>query len=336
MINTYGDISPRTAGFAVARLLERGQRLMVTERFGQIDPQGKNKTKTRKYRRYESLARASAPLAEGIAPAGSRLTYTDIECTLEQFGDSVILTDVVRDTHEDNLLMQTMDLVGEQAAETVEEVRINTLKAGTNVYYGNGATARSSVNSPATRGDLRKIVRAFKRNKAKTISEIIKASAMIATEPVGEAYFAMGHTDLDADIRGLTGFVSVENYSNSMNALPGEIGKVEQIRFILTSMFDPWLAAGTSGTTYLSGGEAVSTAASCDVYPIIIVARDSYAIVPLQGTNSITPMVKNPEPVIGDELAQRGFVSWKTYQTACILNQNWIARLEVAATATPN
>ena len=86
-MTTYGDISPRTAGYAAKKLLERGQYLMVVERFGQSDPQPKNATKTRKFRRYESLLRATAPLAEGIPPAGQKLTFTDIDCVLEQYGE---------------------------------------------------------------------------------------------------------------------------------------------------------------------------------------------------------------------------------------------------------
>ena len=336
MITKYGDISPRTAAFAVKRLLERGQYLMVTERFGQVDPQGKNKTKTRKWRRYESLARAGAPLAEGIAPAGQKLTFTDITATLEQYGDAVKLTDVIVDTHEDQVLQQAMDLAGEQAAETVETLRINFLKAGTNVYYANNVATRGTVNSPAVRGDFRKIYRAFKKNKAREISQIVKASAMISTEPVGAAYFVMGHTDCDADLRGVTGFIPVEQYSNSMAAMPGEIGKIENMRIILTPLFEPWLASGASGTTYLSGGVEVAGAAACDVYPLIIVSRDAYAIVPLQGANAVTPMVLNPgTPDKSDPLGQIGYVSWKTYQTGAILNQLWCARLEVAATAVP-
>jgi N4-gp56 family major capsid protein len=37
-----------------------------------------------------------------------------------------------------------------------------------------------------------------------------------------------------------------------------------------------------------------------------------------------------------DPLGQIGFVSWGTWQTGAILNQNWLARLEVAATAVPS
>ena len=330
---TYGDISPRTAGFAKQMLLERGQFLMVVERFGQVDPQQKNKTKTVKWRRYNSLARATAPLAEGVPPTGKKLTHTDITATLEQYGDTIKTTDVIADTHEDDVLKESMDLVGEQAAETIEEVRINIIKAGTNVYYGNGVSTRGTVDSPATRNDFRKIKRAFMANKARTISKIIRASAMISTEPVAPAFFAMGDTDLEADILDMDGFIPAENYADSTKILPGEVGKVESIRIILTPMFSPWLAAGASGTTYLSSGSKVTSAASCDVYPLLIVAKDAYGIVPLQGFNSVTPSVINPKPRGSDPLGQIGYVGWKTYQTAAILNEQWIARLEVAATA---
>jgi N4-gp56 family major capsid protein len=310
---------------------------MTTERFGHFDPQPKNSTLTRKWRRYNSLARATAPLSEGVPPTGSKLTSTDVTATLEFYGDVVKITNIVADTHEDPVLNQAMTVCGEQAAETVEELRINFLKAGTTVYYANGVASRATVNSPPVRGDFRKIYRFFKKYKGREISEIIKASAMISTEPVEMAYFAMGHTDLDADIRGISGFVPRAQYSNSVKALPGEIGKIEQFRIILTAMFEPWATAGASGTTYLSGGVEVSSAASCDVYPMIFVARDAYAIVPLQGFQAVDIGVMNPgRKTKDDPLGQIGFVSWGTYQTGAILNHNWCARLECAATAAPS
>ena len=336
-VNTYGDISPRTAAHAKAKLLKRGQHLMVIERFGQVDPQQKNKSKTVKWRRYNSLARASAPLAEGIPPKGKKLTYTDISATLEQYGDMIEMTDVIEDTHEDPILNVNMDLCGEQAAETVEELRINILKAGTNVFYANAVSARASVTSPPVRGDFRRIYRSFRKNKGREMTKINKASHLISTEPVAPAFFALGHTDLDADLRGISGFVPFEQYSDSVKAIPGEIGKIEQFRIVLTPMFEPWETSGLTGTTYLSGGVTVSATAQCDVYPMLFIARDAYGIVPLQGTNSITPMVLNPgKPSKSDPLGQIGFVSWKTMQTAAILNENWMARLECAATADPS
>ena len=336
-INTYGDISPRTAAKAVKRLLTRGQHEMVIERFGQKDPQPKNNSNVRKYRRYLSFERATSPLAEGVTPAGQKLAYEDVTITLQPYGAVSEITDVIQDTHEDPILNELMDLSGEQSAETIETIRIEALRGGTNVFYANGATARTSVNSPPTRGDFLKIKRFFRKNKGRTISQIISASPKIATEPIQAAYWAMGHTDLEADIRKIPGFVPAHKYADSTKALPNEIGEIEGIRIVLTDMFEPWEAGGYAGTTYLSSGAAVTSSTECDVYPLLVVARDAYAIVPLQGADAAKITVLNPgQPSKSDPLGQRGYVSWKTWQGAGILNQAWLCRLECAATANPS
>lgn len=335
-VTTYGDISPRTAAKAARRLLDRGQALMVTERFGMVDPQPMNASRTRKWRRYKSLAPAIAPLAEGITPAGQKLSFEDVTANLEQYGDFARITDVIQDTHEDPVLQETSDIIGEQAAETVELIRIAILTAGSNVYYASGVAGRANVNSKIVLGDIRKVVRGFRRARARTISQIISASGKISTEPVAPAFFCLCHTDLEPDIRGLTGFIPTEKYADSTKAFDGEIGKIEGVRFIGTTLLEPWYAVGTSGTTYLANGEVPGSSTACDVYPMLFIAKNAYAIVPLQGEDAVTIMVKNPgKPTDSDPLGQRGFVSWKAWQTAAILAELWIARLEVGATANP-
>jgi N4-gp56 family major capsid protein len=333
-LTTYGDISPRTAAKAARRLLERGQALMVTERFGYSDPQPMNASKTRKWRRYKSLAPAVSPLAEGITPAGQKLSYEDVTANLEQYGDFVRITDVIQDTHEDPVLSEATDVIGEQAAETAELLRIAVLCGGSNVFYANSESERAHVASPMVLGDQRKIVRAFRRNRARTISQIVSASAKISTEPVAPAYFCICHTDLEPNIRAITGFVPTEKYADSSKALDGEIGKIESVRYICTVLVEPWLAAGAAGTTYLSSGDHPGSSLAADVYPMLFIARNSYAIVPLQGADAVGIKVKNPGPATdSDPLGQRGFVSWKAWQAAAILQELWVARLEVACTS---
>lgn len=334
--NTTSSIGFRTNGYAVARLLKRGQALMILERFGQIDPQGEGKSLTRKWRRIEALPAAVAPIAEGVAPAGQQLQVTNIETTLEQYADVQYFTDVIQDTIEDNTLDDMVKLAAQQVAETKEIVRFSVLKAGTNVFYSGTATTRATVNGTVTRGDLRRIYRSLKRNRAEEISEIVSASTKYATEPVGRAYFAVCHTDLDADWKNVTGFTPVEKYSDAMRAMPGEIGKVENIRVITSDLFSPWLAAATSssGSTYLTNG--ASGTGYPDVYPVLIFGQNSYAIVPLQGKNAVKINVINPTPSIADVCGQKGAVSWKMYDGCAILNELWMARYEVAATANPS
>jgi N4-gp56 family major capsid protein len=211
------------------------------------------------------------------------------------------------------------------------------LKAGSNSFFSGSVASRLLVNGTVTRGDLRRINRSLKRNRAQRISEIITASARYGTEPVGEAYFAVCHTDLESDWADVPGWTPVEKYSNSDKALPGEIGKVENMRVITSDLFAPWMAAATSvsgsQTTYLSGGSA--QAGYPDVYPILIFGQDSYAIVPLKGMNAVKINVINPTPSIADVCGQRGAVSWKMYDGGLILNDFWMARYEVACTAKP-
>jgi N4-gp56 family major capsid protein len=70
-----------------------------------------------------------------------------------------------------------------------------------------------------------------------------------------------------------------------------------------------------------------------DVYPIVVIAKHAYGLVPLKGAKAITPSVLNPgTPSKSDPLGQIGYVGWKAYFAAKILNENWIARLEVGVT----
>jgi N4-gp56 family major capsid protein len=274
-------------------------------------------------------------LAEGVTPTAKKLTYSDVSVTLETYGDLVELTRELKIYHEDPVFKETFNILGEQQAEVVELIRWNALKGGTNVYYANNVSSRSTVDSPAKHADLKRIERTFMRNRAAKITRIVKASADISTEPIQDAFVLLGHTDTKPDLEAMPGWVPVANYSNSMKAMPQEVGSIGVYRVLLSSLFTAWEAVGASGTTYLSSGEEVSVAALCDVYPLIALARDAYAIVPLQGLGASKPVVLQPKPAPGDPMGRKGSASWTADQACLILTQTFIARLEVAASAVP-
>jgi len=324
----YGDISPRTAGYAVKQLLKRAIPHLVLEKFGQTYVLPNNSSKTAKFRRYNSLASTPNALTEGVKPAGKTLTSTDVNATLTQYGDYVEITDVIMDTHEDPVLNETVDILGEQAAEMIETVRFNVLKGGTNVIYANGV-ARNAVNSVITLATLRKAVRTLKRQNARKITSVVRSTPNFNTENVAPGYIALIHPDVEGDVRNLAGFVPAENYG-SMTPFESELGKVEDVRFVTSTVFAPFADAGGLAAT---NGTLSTTGTSSDVYPILIVGRDAYGIVPLKGKNAITPLISNPRPQSSDPLAQLGTAGWKSMQTAAILNDLWMVRVEVAASA---
>jgi N4-gp56 family major capsid protein len=325
-VMTYGDISPRTAAYASKDLLRRGLPLLVLEKFMQGKPLPANNTKSMSFRRYLALALATTPLTEGVTPVSKKLTKTDVSVTLEQYGDLIEITDVIVDTHEDEVLKESTLILGEQAAQTIETIRYNVLKAGTNKFYANGA-ARAAVNTALTATLQKKIVRGLKRQNAMMMSTVIKSTAEFNTEAVRPSYVGLTHTDVEDDIRNMSGFIDAKDYGHGTTPWEGEIGAVGNVRYILSNIFTPYEDAGGAK------GLMVSTSGvSADVYPVIYLGKDAWAGVALKGKFAITPMVINPKPSKSDPMGQRGSVAWKTMQQAIILNDAFMAVAEVAAT----
>jgi N4-gp56 family major capsid protein len=325
-LTSYGDISPRTAAFASKDLLVRGLPLLVLEKFMQGKPLPARSTKSMSFRRYLALALATTPLVEGVTPTSKKLTYVDVDVTLNQYGDLVEITDVVADTHEDPVLKETMGILGEQSAQTIETVRYNVLKAGTNKFYANG-TARTDVNTALSTTLQKKIIRALKRQNAMFITSIIKSSPDFNTEAVLPCYVGLGHTDLEDDIRNMTGFIDAKDYGHGTTPFEGEIGSVNNVRYILSNIFTPYEDGGG-----VENGMVTTSGTKADVYPVIYLGKNAWAGVALKGQFAVKTSVINPTPSKSDPLGQRGSVSWKTMQNALILNDAFMAVAEVSAT----
>ncbi len=326
----YGDISPRTAVYASKRLLKRAIPYLVLEKFGQAKPLPKKHSDTIVFRRFERFPFTPNPLTEGVTPSARKLTTTDIPATLGQYGDRIQITDKVQDTHEDPVLRESTDILGEQAAQMLELVRFYKVRAGTNVYYANGATQRSEVIEPVSLALQRKIMRQLKRQDTRKITRIVRSTPSYGTQNVNAAYIGLVHPDVENDIRDMPKFVPVEDYGQ-IPPYENEIGKVEDFRYLSSTVFETWEDAGA---TLEEDSNVVSTGGNkADVYPILYIGADAYGIVPLKGKNAVRPMVVNAKPSDSDPLAQRAHVGWKAWQTACILNDAWMCRAEVAVSS---
>lgn len=322
----YGDISPRTAAYAEKELLKRGLPYLVIEKFGQAKSLPDNSSKTIKFRRYNALDNTPTALSEGVTPASQALNVTDVTSTLTQYGGLVTITDIVMDTHEDPVLQEATGLLGEQAAQLIEKMRFGVLKAGVNVVYANGV-ARTAVNTVITLSMQRRATRSLKRQNGRPITNIVRSTPAFGTENVAPSYIGLIHPDVETDVRNLAGFTPAEKYG-SITPFENELGKVEDVRYLTSTIFEPWLNAGGAAGTMLT-----SAGVSADVYPVLYLSANAYGIVALKGMFAVTPMVVNPKPSDSDPLAQRGHVSWKALQACVILNDAWMVRGEVAATA---
>ena len=87
------------------------------------------------WRKFGSLAAATEPLTEGTTPAGQDLNITAITEKLNQYGDFVVVSDVLDMQAKDPVIAETSELLGEQAGLTVNKIIAGVISAGTNVRY---------------------------------------------------------------------------------------------------------------------------------------------------------------------------------------------------------
>lgn len=363
-MNTFTSLSPRTTAYVVRDLLKRGLPYLAIEKFGLTKPLPLKSTKTMSFRRYfldrsaftengtkfnpyEYYDDASAELfdvtatidgggndssaggklSEGVTPDAADLDKEDKTCTIDQYGIWTEITDMVVDTHEDPVLQEAVDILGEAAAFMREKIYYNVIKAGANVYYAGGVGA-TTTDETLTVAMQRKIVRGLKRNLAKPVTRILKSSPAYGTEPVAPAFIALCHTDLENDIMNLPGFTAPERYSDPYE---GEIGKIENVRYITSTVIQPYAASNSNAAT--AGMMHDATHGKNILYPILYIAADAYAIVPLKGKDAFTPMVLPPNVARGDDpLGQRGSIGVKFATGAIILNDFWMARAVVCCT----
>lgn len=330
----YGDINQRTAAWAATEMLAHAEPSLVLSKMGLTKPMPKNKAETVSFRRAIPFDPATAPVVEGVTPSAQKVQYENVNATLRQYGRPIEITDRVMDMAEDPVLQTASMLAGEQAAATIEAVLYGLLRAGLNVVRGNGAT-RAQVATPITVAKQRAAVRVLNSQKARKITRVLSAGTGYGTQAVEASFVAVAHTDLEHDLRQLPTFVPTSKYGTRQTISDYEIGSIDNVRYVLSpDVGQPFLAAGaarnSSGTVMVGAGAETAPA---DVYPILIFGQDAFASVPLKGSEAITPMVVTPKPTDSDPMAQRGYVSWKTYFTAVILNEMWMVRLEVAVTA---
>ena len=328
--STYGDISQRTAAWAATEMLEHARPIIVLSDYGQSKPMPKNKAEQVKFRRPVPYVVSTTQLTEGVTPSSHKTSYVDVPATMGQYGDLAEITDRVDDLSEDPVLKDMSVLSGEQAAETIEMVTWGVIKAGTNVVYSTPAdTVRTDVDAAINLDQQRTAVRFLNAQRGKRITSKMSSSVQYGTEAVDAAYLCFGHTDCEQDIRDMLGFTPTEKYG-SMKPLPYEVGKVENVRYILTPLLEPFLDSGAAvGATGLK-----TSGTLVDVYPLVMIAKEAYGLVPLRGAGAIHPTVLNPGTVSkSDPLGQRGYVGWKTWFVAVILNQAWMVRLEAGVSA---
>ena len=342
-MQTYSLVPSRNLIMAEREMLKHAMPIKVLSTFGTQKPIPQNKTDTVVFRRAlpidagtngaPSITASNYLMQEGVTPGSRTITYQDVQVTLQQYGVLMKLSSKAEAMYEDDIPGDMIKLVGEHMASIEELISYGVVRGGTNVVFANG-TVRTAVNTAITLNKLRQAARQLESAHAQLVTEKLASSVNFGTAPIEPGYLVFIHTDMEADFRNLSSFVPVARYGSQKPVHEREVGTVERFRIVTSPYFRPFLAAGgtiTAGTFLSNGGTTGTTA---DVYPIMVVAQEAWGQVSLKGMNAIQPIYLPAKQIThANPMGQFGYVGANFYKNAVRLNENWMVRIEAAASA---
>lgn len=330
------DVGGYRQGYRIGQVLDRAAHYTTLEQLLEIKSHPSNSSLTTRFSRYKlsnsAIATPNAAgvikyISEGVTPAANSFTREDVNLVLTQIGDVVPITDVVKDTYEDDVFNEASEALADNAGAMLEIIKWKALTDAGTVLYANGS-AKNQVNTAMTLNIQRRALRALQKSWAKPITKINRSTGNLDTYNVAPSYYAVCHTDLEHDIRKMDGFIPAEKYGSISN-IEGEFGKVDQVRYISTPFARIWTDGGGVKGTMLS-----TSGTNADVYAILLLGKGAGAASAFKGSNAIKLMIRQPDtPDSNDMLGQNGSVGWKGYHGACILNTEFMIQINVAATA---
>lgn len=300
-------------------------------------------TFTAKWRRIENLTPTTTPLAEltGSLAFPTRTavqpTTTDITATVQKFGNFIYLNEEVDLVNFNQQTLKLAEILGINAGRSLNRLQRDVMEDNATAIFGGAATTATGVaGAGITRADVTVAGNALNRQDAMHFTAMTLGSTNIGTSPIRPAYWGFCHVDTEEDIRGLSGFVAVEDYGSQTVTVPGEIGVVGNVRFVASTeaTIDADSGATITGTATVAGRSTSGT--SYDIYNTVIIGMDAVGSVGFgMGHVKETYRAGDRLPgimMINHERGQAGAadpfnevssMAWKSWHAGAILNSNW-------------
>ena len=222
-------------------------------------------------------------LSEGDPGESVMLAETEVTVQLQQYGEYARCTDKLDLTHLDMDIMRRTKLFGDAGARSIDAVVREELAKCANVIYAGGKASRAELTAAdkLTSKELRKAVKALKKNHAQTF---------------GGYYVAIIGPDTMYDLQEDEAFVKVSQYQDKENIYTGEVGRLFGVRLVETTEAKIFEGAGASGA---------------DVASVIVLGQYAYGVTSLKGAKPRVIVKPAGSAGTADPLDQISTVGWK-------------------------
>ena len=267
-----------------------------------------------------------------------------LEGTFEKFGFFDEYTQESVDFDSDDMLMQHVnrEMINGANEITEDALQIDLINAAGVIKFAGNATLNSNVGADdvVTYGDLMRLSIDLDNNRTPKHTKIITGTRMIDTRTIPGARVMYIGSELIPTLKAMKdlhnnpAFISVEKYAAGTEVLVGEIGAIDNFRFVVVPEMLKWAGAGadaTANTTHYKTGTKF------DVFPMLCVGSESFTTIGFQTDGkSVKFKITHKKP--GEATADRndpygetGFMSIKWYYGFMVLRPERIGLIKTAA-----
>lgn len=303
---TGNDLSPEMKTYYDKELIRLAEPELVHDQFAQKKNIPANGGKTIEFRKFDSLAKATTPLTEGVTPNGNKLNVSTVTSTVEQYGDYITISDLLELTAIDKVVLEALNQLGGQAGRTLDSITRDVVNSGTNVIYAGGVTSRASLTAVAEPDLFFKAAAQLKNFNAKKIEG---------------SFVAIVHPFVAYDLMRDDEWIDVSKYAAGEHIFNGELGKIGGVRFVESTEAKVWNDNTCPTNTDASSGYNA-------VFSTLVIGADAYATTEVEGGGLQTIIKQKGSAGTADPLDQRSSVGWKAVKTAEILVEQYMVRVE--------
>jgi N4-gp56 family major capsid protein len=262
------------------------------------------------FTKYTEMTAISSALSEAVDVDAVAIADAQVTITLAEYGNASIPTAKVRATSYIELDPVIANLIGYNAAISIDGIARTAVMAGTNVrYVGQSSRGALTASNVLTAAEVRRQ----------------RAALVGANVPTfGGLYNAVIHPDVSYDLRGETGAAAWRDphtYSQPAEIWNGEVGAFEGFRFMESPRAFSVADAGAGSTV--------------DVYATHFMGRQALA----KAYSNAGGYGPNPVVVIGpivDKLMRFRPIGWKHFVGYGVFRQEAVRRVESASTIATN
>jgi N4-gp56 family major capsid protein len=310
MSSTTATLTGLMQTFYDKKFLERAKEMQTYDVGAQVRSIPSNGGKVVYFTRFSALAKATTALTEATNPSFVDMSTTTVSATVAEYGSAVKVGKLFELTSIDTGLAEHVDVIAQNAGETVDELILAALDDnGTTLVANNVALTAVAASDTLDGAEIRRAVRTLKLNKAPKFED--------------GTYKCIIPVSVVHDLRGDSEWLDAHRYVGNAEAIRnGEIGMLHGVKFYETNNEQVDADAG---------------AGSVDVYSTFVFGKEAYGIVDIAGTSSPKVYVKNPNGGSTDNpIDMYSTIGWKVHFAAKVLNSDWLVQIKSASSVGDN